>query len=77
MILVKIAVAPHAGAWIEIYNDCDKIYIGTVAPHAGARVESVNQTICQWVTQFYDNKKHHVVIGLRINYLVLKHYCYN
>ena len=37
--LVKIAVAPHAGAWIEIFMSKLKPSVSHVAPHAGAWIE--------------------------------------
>ena len=33
------AVAPHAGAWIEIVNPCLAEVEEAVAPHAGAWIE--------------------------------------
>ena len=33
------AVAPHAGAWIEILFYCQSFFIHSVAPHAGAWIE--------------------------------------
>ena len=32
-------VAPHAGAWIEIFDDTRELYEFSVAPHAGAWIE--------------------------------------
>ena len=33
------AVAPHAGAWIEIFLRAVQVIMETVAPHAGAWIE--------------------------------------
>ena len=43
MILVKIAVAPHAGAWIEIVVYLLIDYHLIVAPHAGAWIEILDK----------------------------------
>ena len=32
-------VAPHAGAWIEMWNTDNTPYLRAVAPHAGAWIE--------------------------------------
>ena len=32
-------VAPHAGAWIEIFSQIPRAQISRVAPHAGAWIE--------------------------------------
>ena len=36
---LQFAVAPHAGAWIEILVLCTPPITGVVAPHAGAWIE--------------------------------------
>jgi len=36
----NIAVAPHAGAWIETKEDAARAYNDKVAPHAGAWIET-------------------------------------
>ena len=37
--LYLFAVAPHAGAWIEIFSDFLRGGLSPVAPHAGAWIE--------------------------------------
>ena len=39
MLSVMIYVAPHAGAWIEIFEDTCSADPRGVAPHAGAWIE--------------------------------------
>ena len=39
-------VAPHAGAWIEMYKHRKEADIKRVAPHAGAWIEIVNARLC-------------------------------
>ena len=34
-----VAVAPHAGAWIEIKRVLENVVLRVVAPHAGAWIE--------------------------------------
>ena len=36
---MQIEVAPHAGAWIEMRNNCTSRTLIDVAPHAGAWIE--------------------------------------
>ena len=38
-------VAPHAGAWIEIYRSTRTTHIAMVAPHAGAWIEIVGRRL--------------------------------
>ena len=38
--LMKISVAPHAGAWIETDKAIKLTYLTAVAPHAGAWIET-------------------------------------
>ncbi len=42
--LVISAVAPYAGAWIEIGGKCIKSFLKSVAPYAGAWIEIVSAT---------------------------------
>ena len=35
----KLPVAPHVGAWIEIYGVKFRFYCVSVAPHVGAWIE--------------------------------------
>ena len=37
--MLKFAVVPHAGTWIEIFCHSEKLNIKTVVPHAGTWIE--------------------------------------